>query len=88
MAQIDIDLDLDQISDKDILEEFESRLHSGWRKTLNVNFKNKAIKILKADIGFDDCFDVEKLNLADKMKFDFFIENFDRITEDQLRKLF
>jgi len=77
MGYIQVDIDMSDIETDDMIEEL------GYRKLSPVQIKDLT------EIVFDDYkpIEVAKLNLPDRMKLDFFMENFDKIKLEDLEKL-
>jgi len=84
MASISVDVDLDDFTLDEILEELEDRYTSYRNKEKNQKEINDFIKKMKID-----CEDNGTINISvlDKMKIDFFMNNIDKIKINDLENL-
>lgn len=86
MASIDIDIDI--FDTDELLEELAARYHWKYhrldKEDIESFFKNE----LKANPGdIDKLTDFKIENIIDQMKYDFLVENFDRIELSQLESI-
>lgn len=79
MARIEVELD--EFTDTDLLNEIEGRTKRGYDKKNSLKLLQELRK--RFDIRAVDIDDT-KISLADQMKLDYFKENFDKITEQDL----
>lgn len=74
---VDVEIDLDKFSTEELFQELEHRLKL---PAMEEYVNEKVIERLNG-------FDVGNLNILDESKLDYFFENFDKITEEQLKQI-
>ncbi len=85
MASISVDIDLDDFTLNEILEELEDRYNSYRSKEKNQKEINEFIKRMKIDCEEEN--NNWNLSILDKMKLDLFTQNLDKITLNDLETL-
>lgn len=84
MASISVDVDLDDFTLNEILEELEDRYNSYQNAEKNKKKINDFIKKMKIDAE-DDV--IRRYTIIDQNKIDFFIDNIDKIKLSDLENI-
>lgn len=87
MANINIDVDLEEFDLDDILDEIEDRYTTTYRRTHKDNKDKIDAFIAKMNIDVLESEPIRYMSITDKMKYDYFLNNIHRISFTDLENL-
>lgn len=77
---VDVEVDLSEFNTEELVEELEYRLKEKSSTTMKCYIDRKLVEKLNG-------LDISNLNILDESKLNYFLENFDKITEEQLKQI-